>query len=130
MDNKKNKKKKGFTLVEMIAVMGIIAILATILVPKVIGYIKEARKTEVIDQARKVVLAVESINIKLSNSLTKDNTVSDVISKSGELLKEDDVTKLGESTTVELCYKIIETDKFNILLQDDNTFKNVEPIDK
>lgn len=114
----------------MIAVMGIIAILATILVPKVTGYIKEARKTEIIDQARKVVLAVESINMKSANSLTKDNTVSNVISKSGELLTKDDVTKLGESTTVGSCYNIIETDKYNIVLQDDNTFKNVEAIDK
>ena len=64
----KNKKKKGFTLIEMVAVVAIIGILAAILIPKVTGYMNEAKKTKVIDQARKVVQAVESTKLKNSSA--------------------------------------------------------------
>lgn len=60
----KNKKKKGFTLIEMVAVVAIIGILAAILVPKITGYMKEAKKTGVIDQARKVSQAYETADMK------------------------------------------------------------------
>lgn len=60
----KNKKKKGFTLIEMVAVVAIIGILAAILVPKITGYMKEAKKTEVLDQARKVSQAFETAVMK------------------------------------------------------------------
>ncbi len=60
----KNKKKKGFTLIEMVAVVAIIGILAAILVPKITGYMKEAKKTGVIDQARKVSQAYETAVMK------------------------------------------------------------------
>ena len=61
---KSNKKKKGFTLIEMVAVVAIIGILAAILVPKITGYMKEAKKTGVIDQARKVSQAYETAVMK------------------------------------------------------------------
>lgn len=61
---RKDKKKKGFTLIELVAVVAIIGILAAILVPKIAGYMNEAKKTKVIDQARKVLLAVETYNMK------------------------------------------------------------------
>ncbi|OPX50862.1 type II secretion system protein [Clostridium thermobutyricum] len=67
----KNKKKKGFTLIEMVAVVAIIGILAAILVPKITGYMKEAKKTGVIDQARKVSQAYETAQMK--DKLAKDD---------------------------------------------------------
>ena len=45
MNKQKNhpSKNKGFTLVELIVVLVILAILAAILVPTLIGYIREAK---------------------------------------------------------------------------------------
>lgn len=68
------KKKKGFTLIELIAVIAIIGILAGVLVPKINGYMQEAKKTKVIDQSRKVLLAVESYNMKNDEPIDIDNT--------------------------------------------------------
>lgn len=72
---KKDKKKKGFTLIELVAVVAIIGILAAILVPKIAGYMNEAKKTKVIDQGRKVLLAVETFNMK-NDSTNQINTTT------------------------------------------------------
>ena len=41
---KLRKNKKGFTLVEMIVVIAIVAVLASILIPTLVGYIEDAKK--------------------------------------------------------------------------------------
>jgi type IV pilus assembly protein PilA len=66
--NNSRKKKKGFTLVELIAVMAIIAVLSSVLVPKVVGFIDEGKKTSAVEEARQVVLAIESFNISADSA--------------------------------------------------------------
>ena len=40
------KKQKGFTLIELIVVIAIIGVLAAILVPSMIGYIKKSKRNK------------------------------------------------------------------------------------
>lgn len=47
-------KKKGFTLVELVVVMCIIGVLATILVPSMIGYIKKSKRSSDIASAKTI----------------------------------------------------------------------------
>lgn len=135
----KNKKKKGFTLIEMVAVVAIIGILAAILVPKITGYMKEAKKTEVIDQARKVSQAYETAVMKgkikektdagvdtattiYTNSIT-DATMLSLLDveddeEAVELLdKIQGVTKDGadgEAVSVRNCIDIVKGTEFNV----------------
>ena len=54
------KKKRGFTLVELIVVLVILAILAALLVPALTGYIDKARKRQVIAETRMLHTAIQT----------------------------------------------------------------------
>lgn len=52
---------KGFTLVEIIVVLLILAILAAIAIPSMLGYVNEARNSEYIAEARTGYVAAQTV---------------------------------------------------------------------
>ncbi|QZY57592.1 type II secretion system GspH family protein [Crassaminicella profunda] len=58
---KKKKSQKGFTLIELIIVIAILGILATVLLPKFTGFTDKARGATAMADAKNLATAVEAL---------------------------------------------------------------------
>lgn len=97
---KKNKNRKGFSLVELIVCLVIMAILAAALVPTLIGYIKQTRQSNSKNEAAQAVSASQTMASSAyadSNGTYKSNETGDTVavysSGSYDATIEDDTTK-------------------------------------
>lgn len=92
----RNSKVKGFTLVELIVVIAIIAILAAILVPNMLGYIKNSRFSQADANAKNVdTAAVAAIAQAYADGrIGANNVVADGDSNVGDTdaFNADDLT--------------------------------------
>ena len=114
---KRKDKNDGFTLVELVAVMAIIAILAAAFIPRFGNYLTEAKKVGILNEAKSIVTAYESIRHKSgfdTDSIGSDFEGDNLPLEAGTL------TKLS-SATVEQCKLIIDTESNHFTFNDDGT---------
>lgn len=123
INSKKNNKKNGFTLIELVAVLAIIAILSVSLAPKLSNYITEAKKVNVLNEAKNIVTAFEAYNQRLNTD--EDNTeVSDLIGE-GKPLEANSIKKIPTDFSITQCRNILDTDSYTFDL--DNDGKATDP---
>ncbi|WP_051514797.1 prepilin-type N-terminal cleavage/methylation domain-containing protein [Fervidicella metallireducens] len=61
MKKNEKKRKKGFTLVELIVVIAILGILAAVTVPRFTGYQDKAKSTQTLVNAKQIATAIDSL---------------------------------------------------------------------
>lgn len=80
---RKNKRKKGFTLIELIIVIAILAILAAVAVPNISGLIKKASDATALAAAAEVANAINMYNADPANKSSKITGYADAVTKLG-----------------------------------------------
>ena len=79
------KNRRGFTLVELIVVLVILAILASLLIPALTGYIDRARRDQVVAETRMLHEAVQTVAGEAygSSEWPSDGAIFTIASQSG-----------------------------------------------
>ena len=74
--NKMKNNDKGFTLVELVIVIAILAVLALLLVPRIGDYINEARRSADLADARTIVTEISTHNaLAIANGESEDDVI-------------------------------------------------------
>ena len=93
---KRNRRRSGFTLIELLLVMVIIAILATLLVPNVMGHLSKAKNTKAQADLSELKTAVTSFYMDNDKYPSK---LDDLVTNPGDLPKW---TKLLDRNSIPL----------------------------
>ncbi len=100
----KKMNNKGFSLVELIIVIAIMAILIAVLAPQYIKYVEKSRKSADLDNYQKIIDAVQVVyaDPENSGSLTSSGTVTVACTTSGTNCADTNLTSALKSIGVDL----------------------------
>ena len=122
--NLKNKKK-GFTLIELVAVMAIIAILSAAFIPRFGNYITQAKKVSILNEAKSIVTAYESVKYK-STTKNENETIGSDLQGDNLPIEKDRLKKLGNATVAQ-CKLLLDTENHDFTLNDNTiTISNTD----
>jgi prepilin-type N-terminal cleavage/methylation domain-containing protein len=101
---KKTKFNEGFTVVEVLIVLGIISILASIAIPSVTGLINQAKATKIVTEMQNVQVAV--MNYGIYNSTLSGVTFAALLSD-GYLTSQPENIEIVKDSSTPLEIRIV-----------------------
>ena len=115
---KKKKDNKGFSLVELIVVIAIMAVLIAVLVPTILGYVekskysKDVQQLDAINSAVQLVVSSSDVDVKVLGTKGKLSAYreDDKIKK----IVDDTVGKLFDGVLVSKAFKGVKDENVNI----------------
>lgn len=122
--SKKLRNEKGFTLVELIVVIGIIGILASISIPRLSGFQDRARRVRVVTDAKQLATAIDLLIAESANAQLLDTTGLQVTATEDDTIIEDNeaIVMAGIIATNVQCLTI-EADGGFTLIEDINNIR-------
>lgn len=131
---KRNSKKKGFTLIELIVVMSIILVLGSFLLPKFNGYREKAQKLKVIDTGRQIYLTIVESYIEGNTDFDADK----IAATTEELLGLDSIEVIGDvGQKINISYEVdkktyyleFDEDSSGFIIRDESSKQIYPPVD-
>ena len=114
----KKMNKKGFTIVELVIVIAVIAILSAVLIPTFSGVVEEANNTAAVSNARGIYSQYQSAAILEDgkaevNAIFQDADKRFVVIKDSQIFETDDKKSVFESAEA-ACEAAFGKDNFDI----------------
>lgn len=115
----RNKKKKGFTLVELIVVLVILAILAALLIPALTGYIDNANEKKVTAEARTALMACQTVVSDVYGTTGKAPTGADLLEDGAHY---EEVAKYAEGYEKDIKKVTVSDNKITELVYNSDSY--------
>jgi len=114
----KNKKSKGFTLIELIVVISMILVFAGFLIPKFAGYQARAKETKAINTAKQIQTAAMSSYSEMNGIFDSAGVTSTVTTLTGAESVSSTLGADGKSITVKYTS---DSNDYNAIITDDSS---------
>lgn len=125
----RNSKVKGFTLIELIVVIAIIAILAAVLIPRFTGFSASAKQKAAISDARNYLVAVEALLAEGDTTIT----LAEITNFTGKpfkgVLSTEDGTEVADSGSLDSATFWYTLDGCRVFVDDGEIDTEFEEVD-